>query len=163
LAGPPTTSDDLYRYAWDGRVQAASVDPYADAPDAPDLARLHDQWLWPDPSGCASLHRPAGCTRINRPDVRTIYPPVAEAWLAAALIAGALAVAAGRPSGRNAEIRRDVAFGLFIGAAALVKIYPGVLLFAAFGLPALRPMRSWLRATAAAAALSLVSYTPHVL
>ena len=29
LAGPPTTSDDLFRYSWDGRVQAAGVDPYA--------------------------------------------------------------------------------------------------------------------------------------
>src|SRR5205807_9540184 len=26
------------------------------------------------------LARPPGCTRINRPADRTIYPPVAEAW-----------------------------------------------------------------------------------
>ncbi|XES00975.1 hypothetical protein HEP87_61535 [Streptomyces sp. S1D4-11] len=29
LAAPPRTSDDMYRYAWDGRVQAAGVSPYA--------------------------------------------------------------------------------------------------------------------------------------
>lgn len=28
LAGAPVLSDDVYRYAWDGRVQAAGVNPY---------------------------------------------------------------------------------------------------------------------------------------
>jgi hypothetical protein len=230
LAGPPTTSDDLYRYAWDGRVQLAAVNPYAHPPASAELVRLRDPWLWPDPSVCASLRRPAGCTRINRPAVRTIYPPVAEAWfavvarttggagrdkpwqvagfvtelatlgallvalrrwgrderwialyalsplpvlefvnnghvdgLAVALIVGALAVAAERPSSQSAQTRRDVAFGLLIGAAALVKIYPGLLLVAGFGLPSPRPLRSWLRATSAAVALAGASYLPHVL
>ncbi|MGN5381254.1 hypothetical protein ACQ4WX_41150 [Streptomyces lasalocidi] len=27
LAAPPRTSDDMYRYAWDGRVQAAGISP----------------------------------------------------------------------------------------------------------------------------------------
>ena len=30
----PHSSDDVYRYGWDGRVQAAGVDPYAFAPAA---------------------------------------------------------------------------------------------------------------------------------
>ena len=34
------TSDDLYRYAWDGRVQAHGVDPYASPPLEPALARF---------------------------------------------------------------------------------------------------------------------------
>ena len=83
LAGPPTTSDDLYRYSWDGRVQVAGIDPYRDAPASATLAGLREPWLWPDAAGCAAIHRPAGCTRINRPGERTIYPPVAEAWFAA--------------------------------------------------------------------------------
>jgi hypothetical protein len=83
LAGPPTTSDDLYRYSWDGRVQAAGIDPYAHSPAAGSVAGLREGWLWPDPAGCAALYRPVGCTRINRPAARTIYPPVAEAWFAA--------------------------------------------------------------------------------
>lgn len=29
------SSDDLYRYAWDGRVQAAGIDPYRYPPAAP--------------------------------------------------------------------------------------------------------------------------------
>jgi hypothetical protein len=83
LGGPPSTSDDLFRYSWDGRVQTAGVDPYAHPPDSPQLTHLKESWLWPDAKGCAELVRPAGCTRINRPSVRTIYPPVAEAWFAA--------------------------------------------------------------------------------
>ena len=80
LAGQPVLSDDLYRYAWDGRGQLEGIDPYRHPPDSPQLAHLREGWLWPDADGCARLQRPEGCTRINRPDVRTIYPPVAEAW-----------------------------------------------------------------------------------
>ncbi|HEX3425778.1 MAG TPA: glycosyltransferase 87 family protein [Acidimicrobiales bacterium] len=82
LAGPPTTSDDLYRYSWDGRVQAAGVDPYASPPDAPQLAALREPWLWPDAATCHAMGKGAPCTRINRPSDRTIYPPAAEAWFA---------------------------------------------------------------------------------
>jgi hypothetical protein len=80
-------SDDLYRYAWDGRLQAAGVDPYRYAPDAPQLAGFRDNWLWPDTATCARLHKATitndprhACTRINRPAVRTIYPPAAEGY-----------------------------------------------------------------------------------
>ncbi len=83
LAGVPVLSDDLYRYAWDGRVQAAGTDPYRHPPTAPELADLRDPWLWPGPGGCAQLDRPPGCTRINRPDERTIYPPLAQVWFRA--------------------------------------------------------------------------------
>src|SRR5262249_25692034 len=57
-------SDDLYRYAWDGRVLAAGIDPYARAPADPALAHLRDLEIHP---------------RINHPTLRTIYPPLAEA------------------------------------------------------------------------------------
>jgi len=80
LAGPPVLSDDLYRYSWDGRVQAAGIDPYRHPPDDPALSRLRERWLWPDRAGCERLHRPEGCTRINRPEARTIYPPLAQLW-----------------------------------------------------------------------------------
>ena len=82
LSGPPVTSDDLYRYAWDGRVQNAGIDPYRSVPESHAEVGLHERWLWPSSAVCDTLRRPAGCTRINRPDVRTIYPPVAEAWFA---------------------------------------------------------------------------------
>jgi hypothetical protein len=107
LAGPAAQSDDLYRYIWDGRVQAAGIDPYRYVPAAPQLARLRDPYLWPATGAyCVGLTGPAaqqpfaapglfaragpvvapgpglppGCTRINRPRVPTIYPPVAQAY-----------------------------------------------------------------------------------
>jgi hypothetical protein len=80
IARSATTSNDFYRYVWDGRVQAAGIDPYRYAPAAPQLDRLHDAWLWPSPSTCAvHLHQP-GCTLINRQNVHTIYPPLAQLW-----------------------------------------------------------------------------------
>ncbi|MDP9075017.1 MAG: glycosyltransferase 87 family protein, partial [Actinomycetota bacterium] len=90
LAGPPITSDDLFRYSWDGRVQAQGVDPYAQPPASASLGALREPWLWPTPAGCAARHRPPGCTLINRPAVRTIYPPVAEGWFAAVYRVGGI-------------------------------------------------------------------------
>ncbi|HNC73376.1 MAG TPA: hypothetical protein PK362_00620, partial [Elusimicrobiota bacterium] len=60
---PPSLSDDIYRYLWDGRVQAAGHNPYRFAPDAPELASL----------------RNAEHTGINHKSVPTIYPPLAQA------------------------------------------------------------------------------------
>lgn len=84
LAAPPRTSNDMYRYAWDGRVQAAGISPYAHPPAAPELAKLRDQWLFPTEGSCQGwglTRTDSGlCVRINRPTVPTIYPPVAEGW-----------------------------------------------------------------------------------
>jgi len=66
---PPALSDDLYRYLWDGRVQAAGINPYTYPPRAPELAPLRDEAVWP---------------RINRPKEPTIYPPAAQAVFAGA-------------------------------------------------------------------------------
>lgn len=61
----PTLSSDIYRYVWDGRVQAAGINPYRYVPAAPELAPLRDAAIWP---------------LINRADYAvTIYPPVAQA------------------------------------------------------------------------------------
>ncbi len=86
------SSDDLFRYIWDGRVQAAGIDPYDHVPAAPELAGLRDPFLWPDggiakgkcvppgtPDPDGGLLLP-GCTLINRPAVHTIYPPISEAY-----------------------------------------------------------------------------------
>lgn len=86
LLAPPRTSDDAYRYVWDGRVQAAGISPYAHTPDDPALARLREPGLWPtgECTGWDERRTAAGdCTHINRPAVHTIYPPVAEAWFLA--------------------------------------------------------------------------------
>ncbi|MFJ4189342.1 hypothetical protein [Kitasatospora sp. NPDC089509] len=87
LLAPPRTSDDAYRYVWDGRVQAAGISPYAHTPDDPALRRLRDPGLFPAGGDCTGWdhHRTAAgdCILINRSDVHTIYPPVAEAWFLA--------------------------------------------------------------------------------
>jgi alpha-1,6-mannosyltransferase len=65
LSEPPSLSDDIYRYVWDGRVQAAGINPYRYIPVDPHLAALRDQTIFPD---------------INRSTyAHTIYPPLAEA------------------------------------------------------------------------------------
>ena len=64
LAAPPV-STDIYRYIWDGRVQAAGLNPYQYRPADPALGALRDQEIFP---------------RINRADTAvTIYPPAAQA------------------------------------------------------------------------------------
>ncbi|MCQ8195398.1 glycosyltransferase 87 family protein [Streptomyces sp. RCU064] len=52
LLAPPRTSTDAYRYAWDGRVQAAGMSPYDHAPEDPALAPLRDRWLFPRGAAC---------------------------------------------------------------------------------------------------------------
>src|SRR6202453_585533 len=90
VSAPPQNSNDLYRYIWDGRVQAAGVDPYAYVPTARQLTGLRDEFLFhPGAEYCVAhgyvgshpaAELAAGCTAINRPTVPTIYPPVAEAY-----------------------------------------------------------------------------------
>jgi alpha-1,6-mannosyltransferase len=64
LFSEPTLSSDLFRYIWDGRVQAAGINPYRFVPAAAELAPLHDPDIWP---------------HINRADYAvTLYPPGAQ-------------------------------------------------------------------------------------
>ncbi|MGP3959428.1 glycosyltransferase 87 family protein [Nonomuraea sp. 3N208] len=80
LLGPPATSTDSFRYAWDGRVQSAGLSPYDRTPADPALAHLRDPWLFPDCALGRFYPIDGACTRINRPTVHTIYPPLAEAY-----------------------------------------------------------------------------------
>jgi hypothetical protein len=65
LIFPPPVSTDVYRYVWDGRVQAAGTNPYRHRPADPELAFLRDQVIYPN---------------INRAATApTIYPPMAQA------------------------------------------------------------------------------------
>ena len=64
LASPVFLSDDINRYIWDGRVQAAGINPYRYLPVDPALAALRDEAIFPN---------------INRSNYApTIYPPVAQ-------------------------------------------------------------------------------------
>jgi len=62
-AWPMDLSTDLYRYAWDGRVQLAGHSPYAAPPGDESLEALRDDAIWP---------------RINRKQALTVYPPGAQ-------------------------------------------------------------------------------------
>ena len=70
---PPYLSTDVYRYVWDGRVQANGVNPFRYIPTSPELVRLRDDKIFP---------------KINGADYApTPYPPVAQAiYLAVYLI-----------------------------------------------------------------------------
>jgi hypothetical protein len=101
ISAPPADSTDLYRYIWDGRVQAAGIDPYLYPPAALGVAPLRNDFLWPPtsaarfhlcPHGRVDKHEVAfsaimGCTKINRVGVPTIYPPVAEGYFLAVHLA----------------------------------------------------------------------------
>ena len=203
-------SDDLYRYAWDGVVQTHGIDPYRYPPQADELRPLRDPWLWPP-----ELADQKRVTLLNRPNVRTIYPPVAEAWftvehlvvplslrdkgyeavgmaLDLAVLAALLALLRARgkdlrwaaawalcplpvlESVQNAHVdtlavllvlaafgcagkRKTLATTAFLAAAALVKIYPGVLLALL-----LRRGNRPLAVVALAATLAVLAYLPHV-
>ncbi|GAA3507499.1 glycosyltransferase 87 family protein [Streptomyces showdoensis] len=84
LVAAPRTSTDMFRYAWDGRVQAAGVSPYDHAPADAALLPYRDRWLFPTGRECDAPDLAAlpdgGCTRINRPHVHTIYPPAGELY-----------------------------------------------------------------------------------
>ena len=86
MSTPPQTSTDYYRYAWDGEVQAAGVNPYRYVPVDPALEALRDDtWLWPPGRTCPEFGVPAGqaCPVLNRPAVPTIYPPFAQLYFLA--------------------------------------------------------------------------------
>ena len=73
----PILEDDYYRYLWDGAVTANAINPYKYSPEEvlqgidipPDLIELSEE------SGDI-IHS------INHPSVRTIYPPIAQAFFA---------------------------------------------------------------------------------
>ncbi|MGV9561449.1 glycosyltransferase 87 family protein [Streptomyces sp. NPDC003480] len=119
LTAPPRTSDDMYRYAWDGRVQAAGISPYAHPPASPELAKLRDDWLFPTRQACAGwgLHQTGSglCVRINRPTVPTIYPPVAEGWFFAVH-------AASPPNSRHKPLQVGGAAVAFATTVALLVV-----------------------------------------
>ncbi len=64
LLEPPYLSSDIYRYIWDGRVQAAGMNPYKHVPAADALAFIRDTAIYPN---------------INRANYApTIYPAGAQ-------------------------------------------------------------------------------------
>ena len=76
LPSTPILEDDFHRYLWDGAVVSRGINPYAHAP----LSALSGN----APPELVQLAAEAGtiAERINHPQLRTIYPPVAQAAFA---------------------------------------------------------------------------------
>lgn len=77
LCAPPSLSDDVHRYVWDGALGAQGLDPYAHRPRA--LV------------GRAEGLDEAALSALNSPDYYSVYPPLAQlsfraAWGVSALI-----------------------------------------------------------------------------
>ncbi len=79
LAAPPMIEDDFHRYLWDGAVLAHGYNPYTYSP----AQALADANLPPVLQALAIEGRDT-LTRINFPELRSIYPGTAEAVFAIA-------------------------------------------------------------------------------
>ena len=77
----PMLEDDAYRYLWDGALVAHGHNPYTHAPSEAQRGDV--------PEGIAQLATASGIVvdRVNHPELRTIYPPVAQAGFAIAHLA----------------------------------------------------------------------------
>jgi hypothetical protein len=81
----PIQEDDFYRYLWDGKVVASGLNPYRFAPQTVETYTGGDERIQPyaaiaqeDPAMAVVL------SRVNHPDVPTIYPPLAQGVFALA-------------------------------------------------------------------------------
>lgn len=61
LYSPPSLSEDINRYVWDGKVATHGINPYEFAPDNDELSGLRDPDVYP---------------KINHKEIPTVYPPV---------------------------------------------------------------------------------------
>src|SRR5215470_3236422 len=168
LLAPPYLSDDLNRYVWDGRVEAAGINPYRYIPVDPHLAALRDDTIFPN---------------VNRSTYApTIYPPVAEyifyiatrvseslTWMKATMVAFELAAVAlllrllalfRLPRERILVYAwHPLAIWEFAGSG---HIDAALVFFVALALWARRREAAWLAGCALAAA-ALVKFFPAVL
>ena len=77
LFSAPILEDDYYRYLWDGAVTANGINPYEYSPEEV----LGGTGI---PTELSELAEESGeiIHGINHPEVRTIYPPIAQAFFA---------------------------------------------------------------------------------
>jgi hypothetical protein len=77
LFSAPILEDDYYRYLWDGAVTANGINPYKYSPEEV----LGGTGI---PTELSELAKESGeiIHGINHPEVRTIYPPIAQAFFA---------------------------------------------------------------------------------
>jgi len=77
----PVLEDDYQRYLWDGAVTANGINPYTVVPAN---AKLADPAT--NPLGRLAVESGPLLGRVNHPELRTLYPPVAEGFFALAYL-----------------------------------------------------------------------------
>ena len=93
LFSEPIQEDDFYRYLWDGKVVASGLNPYRFTPREVQTDNGKEGPLQPYRELTETDARFALLlSRVNHPDVPTLYPPVAQAvfGLAALIAPGSL-------------------------------------------------------------------------
>lgn len=113
LSSPPTLSDDLYRYIWEGRLWLEGLNPYAVAPDDPSLVSLRNG-VW---------------ASINNKPLGSIYPPLSQllfaiaAWLGGSVLAVQLLALSGLAFtvGWIARLTGDSRIALAVGLNPLLS------------------------------------------
>ncbi len=83
FASEPVLEDDYQRYLWDGAVTAHGLNPYEVPPEA---AKSAD----PETSAIGELAIASGdvLDRVNHPELRTVYPPIAQGAFAISHLLG---------------------------------------------------------------------------
>ncbi len=84
MTSTPMLETDFYRYMWDGAVLANGISPYRYSPE--EATKPSDSV----PTALQKLAHESGnvITRVNHRQLRTIYPPVAQVFFAAAYFLG---------------------------------------------------------------------------
>ena len=78
FASEPVLEDDYQRYLWDGAVTAEGLNPYQSTPEKAKFA------AGDSPLGRLAIQSGLVLERVNHPELRTLYPPVAQAAFALA-------------------------------------------------------------------------------
>lgn len=117
FASEPMLEDDYQRYLWDGAVTANGLSPYRLAPSD---AIANDR-----SKEVAKLANDAGLVllRVNHPDLRTIYPPVAQSAFALAYLIEPWSLAAWRLVCLLADIAALALIFRLLNAVAMPAIY----------------------------------------
>jgi hypothetical protein len=112
----PVLEDDYHRYLWDGAMVANGLDPYAVAPE--DAAGLTG-------TPRAELAEQSGVIveRINHPYLRTMYPPVAEAFFALSYLLKPWSMTAWRLVCLGGEIATLLLLLALLGAAGHARLW----------------------------------------
>jgi len=83
FASEPVLEDDYQRYLWDGAMTAHGLNPYEVSPEDAKTAE-------PETSAIGRLAIASGdvLDRVNHPELRTVYPPVAQGVFALSHVLG---------------------------------------------------------------------------